>query len=126
MKRRPGNHTSARQDSICKQKGCQPLMQKAVMYGTDDVVWLGMQVADFSGHNTSLFVLGVMILWFGWYGFNPGSELYIVNGTTSVANAAVTTTIAPATAGISALAVKTMSHRFVERQSGMFVPPAIP
>lgn len=59
-----------------------------------------------------------MILWFGWYGFNPGSELYIVNGTTAVANAAVTTTIAPATAGITALVVRTVAHRFLERQSG--------
>ncbi|KAK9862455.1 hypothetical protein WJX84_006465 [Apatococcus fuscideae] len=78
-------------------------------------------VADFSGHNTSLFVLGVMILWFGWYGFNPGSELYIVNGTTAVANAAVTTTIAPATAGLFALLAKTVSHRFIERKSTRFV-----
>ena len=24
------------------------------------------QANDFAGHNSSLFVLGVMILWFGW------------------------------------------------------------
>ena len=63
-----------------------------------------------AGHNTSLFVLGVMILWFGWYGFNPGSQLAIVSaaGSTSfyanaVANAAVTTTLAPAAAGLTGL-----------------------
>ena len=38
------------------------------------------------------------------YGFNPGSQLAIVNGNSlAVANAAVTTTLAPAAAGLSAL-----------------------
>eukprot|EP00884_Botryococcus_braunii_P009049 jgi/Botrbrau1/18145/Bobra.53_1s0016.2 len=55
------------------------------------------------GHNSSLFVLGVMILWFGWYGFNPGSQLVLVGGSNAVANAAVTTTLAPAASAMSAL-----------------------
>ncbi|DBA72984.1 TPA: hypothetical protein ACH3X2_009929 [Trebouxia sp. C0005] len=67
---------------------------------------------DMAGHNTSLFVLGVMILWFGWYGFNPGSQLAIVTPTGStysiasaVSNAAVTTSLAPAAAGLTGLFV---------------------
>lgn len=63
------------------------------------------------GHNTSLFVLGVMILWFGWYGFNPGSQLALVGYSDAVANAAVTTTIAPAVAGMSALFAKSFIGR---------------
>ena len=64
------------------------------------------QVVDMPGHNSSLFVLGVMILWFGWYGFNPGSQLALVGYSSAIANAAVTTTIAPAAAGLSAIMVK--------------------
>lgn len=71
-----------------------------------------LQSVDMAGHNTSLFVLGVMILWFGWYGFNPGSQLAIVTPTGStysiasaVSNAAVTTSLAPAAAGLTGLFV---------------------
>lgn len=72
------------------------------------------QANDFAGHNSSLFVLGVMILWFGWYGFNPGSQLVLVGGTNSfaVSVCAVTTTLAPAAAGLSSLLVKALHSHF--------------
>ena len=72
-----------------------------------------LQANDYAGHNSSLFVLGVMILWFGWYGFNPGSQLVLVGlqNSFAVSNCAVTTTLAPAAAGLSSLLVKAiMSH----------------
>lgn len=54
------------------------------------------------GHNESLFGLGAIFLWFGWYGFNPGSEL----GFDSVAAySAITTTLAPAVGGLAGLAL---------------------
>jgi Amt family ammonium transporter len=56
------------------------------------------------GHSLPLAALGVFILWFGWYGFNPGSQLAF-QGTSdidAVMHIAVTTTLAAAAGGISA------------------------
>ena len=54
------------------------------------------------GHNMAYVVLGVFILWFGWFGFNPGSELAADE---FVMRAAVTTLLAAAAGGVTAGAV---------------------
>ncbi len=59
-------------------------------------------------HNMPLAALGVFILWFGWYGFNPGSTLLAIGG---VAHVAVTTTLAAATGAIGALIVSWMTFK---------------
>jgi Amt family ammonium transporter len=69
------------------------------------------QPVDMPGHSATLVVLGTCLLWFGWYGFNPGSTLNVVAATqASSANlyltsgrAAVTTTLAGAAAVMTAL-----------------------
>lgn len=56
------------------------------------------------GHSLPLSALGVFILWFGWYGFNPGSQLafYLTPDTDMVMHVAVTTTLAAAAGGFFA------------------------
>ncbi|MCA9125947.1 MAG: ammonium transporter [Planctomycetales bacterium] len=56
------------------------------------------------GHSLPIAALGVFILWFGWYGFNPGSNLAF-QGTGSIdatMHVAVTTTLAAAAGGLIA------------------------
>jgi Amt family ammonium transporter len=52
------------------------------------------------GHNMSLVTLGGLILWFGWFGFNPGSTMAVGDGS-AIAHIAVTTNTAAAMAILS-------------------------
>jgi len=53
------------------------------------------------GHNMPLAQLGVIILWFGWFGFNPGSTLNATN--LHFADIVVTTNLAAAAGAIGAM-----------------------
>jgi Amt family ammonium transporter len=53
------------------------------------------------GHNMPLAMLGVLILWFGWFGFNPGSTLNATN--LHFADVVVTTNLAAAGGAVAAL-----------------------
>jgi Amt family ammonium transporter len=53
------------------------------------------------GHSMPLAVLGVLILWFGWFGFNPGSTLGAVGA--RFADIAVTTNLAAASGVLGAI-----------------------
>ena len=57
-----------------------------------------------AGHSIPLASLGVFILWFGWFGFNPGSTLGVGNGDL-IARVALNTNLAAATGGIMAMIV---------------------
>jgi len=58
---------------------------------------------EFEPHNLPLVVLGTFALWFGWYGFNPGSTLGMHTGDTGAmaAQVAMNTTISAATGGLT-------------------------
>jgi len=64
----------------------------------------------FPPHSVSLQVLGTFILWFGWYGFNPGSTLSISPGGYGdvAALCAVTTTMAAASGAVASMFFDTM------------------
>jgi len=55
-----------------------------------------------AGHNIPLASLGVFILWFGWFGFNPGSTLGVGDGS-AISLIAMNTSLAAATGGIAAI-----------------------
>ena len=68
---------------------------------------LGKYTADgkpraIPGHNIALAALGVFILWFGWFGFNPGSTTV---GDGEIGRVAVTTNLAAAAGAIAAMVV---------------------
>lgn len=61
--------------------------------------------APIPGHNLTLGALGVFILWFGWFGFNPGSQLSATGDVNAIAISHVmcTTNMAGCMGGMAAL-----------------------
>jgi ammonium transporter, Amt family len=58
------------------------------------------------GHNIPYAVLGTLILWFGWFGFNPGSTLSVdLGGFGYFAYVAMTTNIAAAAGAVTGMCV---------------------
>ncbi len=75
------------------------------------VIFLGPRIGKYGadgkprtilGHSMPFAVLGTLILWVGWYGFNPGSEL-AADG--AIGPIALTTTLSAAFAACTALAI---------------------
>lgn len=75
------------------------------------VIVLGPRIGKFAkngkpkaipGHSIALAGIGMFILWFGWFGFNPGSELA---ADSSIALIATTTNISAAAGGFAAIVV---------------------
>lgn len=68
----------------------------AIVLGARYGKYEGKLVKPIPGHNLSLATLGCLILWIGWFGFNPGSELA---ANENIAYIAITTNLAGAAGG---------------------------
>ena len=55
------------------------------------------------GHDMTVAAIGGVILWFGWYGFNPGSTLSAIDAA-GIGRVATNTTLAAGAAGLTAMA----------------------
>lgn len=65
------------------------------------------------GSNLALGALGVFILWFGWFGFNPGSQLAAAGEENAVAisHIFITTNLAAAAGAVTAMFVTWMKYK---------------
>ena len=71
--------------------------------------YFGKTIKPIKGHSLTLAALGVFLLWFGWYGFNPGSTLAGTNW--SIALIAVTTTLGGAAGAIGGLITSWIKYK---------------
>lgn len=81
----------------------------ASLVGARDGKYRKDRVHAIPGHNIPLGALGVLILWFGWFGFNPGSTLDITSPLTS--HAAITTLLGGSAATISSLVFSAIRYK---------------
>ena len=65
------------------------------------------------GHNLTLACLGVFILWFGWFGFNPGSQLAASGegNRTAISHVFLTTNLAACAGGFLSLIVAWFKYK---------------
>ncbi|CAE8635382.1 unnamed protein product [Polarella glacialis] len=69
----------------------------------------------FEAHSLPLAVLGTFILWFGWYGFNPGSVLGMHDAATGMlaAQVAMNTTLSAAIGGMTVFVLRYfLTHKY--------------
>ncbi len=61
------------------------------------------------GHSITLAALGVFILWFGWFGFNPGSTLAGTN--MNIAKIAMTTNLSAAAGAVTVMTITWLRYK---------------
>ncbi|MEY3855066.1 MAG: hypothetical protein RIS68_1080 [Bacteroidota bacterium] len=66
------------------------------------------------GHNLTLSAVGAFILWFGWFGFNPGSTLGAVGKWELIGTVATNTFLASAMGGIATICYTFLRYKKVD------------
>ena len=72
----------------------------------------GFGTQPFRPHNVPFVMLGAFLLWFGWFGFNPGSQLAAAttDDARAISHVFLTTNLAACAGGFFALAVSWMKY----------------
>src|SRR3989338_6330247 len=81
----------------------------AIVLGPRIWKYVGKTIQPIKGHSLTLAALGVFLLWFGWYGFNPGSTLAGTNW--SIATIAVTTTLAASAGAVGGMLTSWLRYK---------------
>jgi Amt family ammonium transporter len=98
-----GFHDFAGSTVVHATGGCAALVG-TILLGPRLGKYQGGKVKAILGHSIPLASLGVFILWFGWFGFNPGSTLGISGGNTNTAAmVAMNTNLSAAAGALSAM-----------------------
>ena len=79
----------------------------AVILGPRTGKYINGRISAIPGHNMGLATLGCLILWIGWFGFNPGSVLAVNE---QVPQIAVITNLAASAGGITATITSWVKH----------------
>lgn len=66
------------------------------------------------GHNLPLAAVGAFILWFGWFGFNPGSSLGAVGNWELIGSVVVNTFLASAAGGIATMVYTYFNYKKID------------
>src|SRR5881392_1725058 len=66
--------------TVVHYQGALAALAGALLLGPRIGKFAGGKGNPIPGHNIPYAVLGTIILWFGWFGFNPGSTLGVVTG----------------------------------------------
>jgi Amt family ammonium transporter len=98
-----GFHDFAGSTVVHATGGCAALVG-TILLGPRLGKYRAGKVKAILGHSIPLASLGVFILWFGWFGFNPGSTLGISGGNTNTAAmVAMNTNLSAAAGALSAM-----------------------